>query len=499
MLDEPTAGPRSGPGLERTPVLAAVILLALGARLAFLSAPSLWLDEAISANIAQGRLADCVREARADLHPPLYYVLLHAWSVLGHGEFALRLFSVAANVLAGGVLFLWVRRMLGPSAALLTLLLHALSPFQVRYSQEVRMYSLASLWMALALLCAWSYLARRRWPALAGYVLCSALGLYTHYQTGVFLVAANVAATVRLLGDRRVLFRRWYPAQLAVLLLFGPWVPSFLQQLTAGGRSWVPFNPSPASLASPFLAFVWGEPVVGRLRGLAHAPGARLLLAAAALALAALLTLGARRKRIRLSRPGPPILFAGIVALGAVVLSFGLSFRSNVYGPKYLMGAALAFQALLGHALVALIRRRRAAGIALLALVLLSQALMLADAQRPENRREDWRAAVAYIRGHPQRPAIVAFHFDRPMAPFVYYADGSIPAFGWVRDGRLSPAFAEAVDGRGETIWLFDYLSELYDPAGSVRRGLTERGYAPAEHRDFNGVGLTRWQKLAGP
>jgi mannosyltransferase len=159
-----------------------MLSLAFGARILYLSAPSLWLDEAISANIIKGSIADCIQHAKADLHPPLYYLLLHLWSFIGRDEFTLRLFSVIANFLSGVILFLCARRMFHSSVALLALLLFTLSPFQIRYSQEVRMYSLLGLWMVLVLFFAWEYLKNRSLPFLFGYIFSSALGLYTHYQ-----------------------------------------------------------------------------------------------------------------------------------------------------------------------------------------------------------------------------------------------------------------------------------------------------------------------------
>ena len=113
-------------------------------------------------------MADCIGQAKTDLHPPLYYVLLHLWSFLGRDEFTLRLFSVLTNLLTGFVLFFCVRRMFDNRTALLTLLLFTISPFQIRYSQEVRMYSLVGLWMVLVLFFVWRYIESRNWLSLLG-------------------------------------------------------------------------------------------------------------------------------------------------------------------------------------------------------------------------------------------------------------------------------------------------------------------------------------------
>ncbi len=109
-----------------------LILLGCGARVLFLSGPSLWLDEANSVLFIKGSAADCINHAKTDLHPPLYYLLLHFWSSLGRDEFTLRLFSVLTNVLTGFVLFGLARSMFNSRIALLALLLFTISPFQIR-------------------------------------------------------------------------------------------------------------------------------------------------------------------------------------------------------------------------------------------------------------------------------------------------------------------------------------------------------------------------------
>jgi len=69
------------------------ILLVLAAALRFyrLDAQSLWNDEGTSVALAQRDLATIARHASYDIHPPLYYYLLHGWiSVAGTSEAAVR-------------------------------------------------------------------------------------------------------------------------------------------------------------------------------------------------------------------------------------------------------------------------------------------------------------------------------------------------------------------------------------------------------------------------
>src|SRR5262245_7571048 len=123
----------------------ALCALALAVRLWGLGEPALWLDEAFSWGDARQPFGLIVG-ARVDVHPPLYYGLLHLWMPLaGEGEYALRLPSALLAVLATPAAWVLGRR-LGPGGAFaggLAAGLVALSPVAVGYAREARMYALA--------------------------------------------------------------------------------------------------------------------------------------------------------------------------------------------------------------------------------------------------------------------------------------------------------------------------------------------------------------------
>ena len=123
-----------------------ILLLALGLRLYRLDGQSLWYDEGTSVVLAGRDVAAIVQGAAADIHPPLYYVLLHFWARLfGSSEVAVRLLSAIAGLGVVGAVYLLGRRLFDQQVALVAALLAALSPFLVYYSQEARMYILAAL------------------------------------------------------------------------------------------------------------------------------------------------------------------------------------------------------------------------------------------------------------------------------------------------------------------------------------------------------------------
>src|SRR5690606_34664139 len=54
-----------------------------GVVLRFLPRSAMWLDEALTVNIADLPLGDITDALRRDGHPPLFYVLLHGWMRIG--------------------------------------------------------------------------------------------------------------------------------------------------------------------------------------------------------------------------------------------------------------------------------------------------------------------------------------------------------------------------------------------------------------------------------
>ena len=227
-------------------VLAAVLLLAVLLRFYRLDASSLWSDEGNTWAMLSRSLGEIANAAAADIHPPGYYWLLKGWSlVFGSSAWAMRSFSALAGVLLV-LLIERIGRRIGPSSSgLLAALVAAANPLLIYYSQEARMY------MLLALLGAglfWSLLGLPvfREDPLPGrppsgktpfreafYVVCAALGLWTHYSFAIVLAAANLAWLGRWLGLRYAraplatwrALGGWIGLNLLAVLLFLPWLP----------------------------------------------------------------------------------------------------------------------------------------------------------------------------------------------------------------------------------------------------------------------------------
>ncbi|MCB0191341.1 MAG: glycosyltransferase family 39 protein [Anaerolineae bacterium] len=213
-----------------------VLLIAAFVRFFNLSGQSLWSDEGNSVALARRGLVEIAQRTAFDIHPPLYYWLLKLWIGLwGDSEVGLRSFSAVLGVLCVYLIGWLGIRLFGRRVGLLAALLAALSPFQVYYSQEARMYMLLTLLGTLTIV--WAVLIAEQpanlWFKL-GYIVTVTAGLYTHYAYPVVWAAAAIAVGYQLvaLRSRLSVIGGWIFVQFIPLLFYLPWLPTAWRQVT---------------------------------------------------------------------------------------------------------------------------------------------------------------------------------------------------------------------------------------------------------------------------
>jgi mannosyltransferase len=299
---------------------ALVVLTGVVAR--FLAPNGLWLDEALSVNIARLPLAQMPGALVQDGSPPLYYLLLHYWMlVFGQGEFAVRAMSAIASVATLPFVWLVGLRVGGRRTAWAALLLCASSPWAIYYSDYTRMYSLMALEAALY------FLAVRRALELPsrGRLVCvgalTAVLLYTHYWDlyllgvvglwGLWRVWSEATSGKLAPGASPGAARRIVSAMVVGSLLFIPWSPVFVFQVRHTGSPWST-PPGPAALLSVLSSFA-GKGVWAQLLS---------LLFFALIAVALFARPGPRPATVLLElRAQPPARFVGLLLVGTLVLA----------------------------------------------------------------------------------------------------------------------------------------------------------------------------------
>ena len=313
-------GPRPADRLGDV-VLAAVVVVGVVAR--FVQRSPLWLDEALSVNIARLPVGDLLDALRHDGHPPLYYLLLHGWmEVVGESDVAVRALSGLISVAALPLAWIAGRRLAGPAGARWSLAVAALSPFAVRYATEARMYSLVMLLVLAGYLVLTDALRRPTWPRLAAVAALSGLLLVTHYWSFYLLVAVGVLLVGRAWrrpGERSSATR----AMVAVAaggVLFLPWLGGFVYQSTHTGTPWgLPFRPT--AIVQTTLADMGGGQVAE-----AGLYGSSVV----ALVLLALFAVRSAGHRIELdTRTSPTVRWEVAVALGVLVVGAVVGYATD--------------------------------------------------------------------------------------------------------------------------------------------------------------------------
>ncbi len=244
--------------------IAIVFLCALALRLWGLTFDSLWLDEAYQTmvdafgikftsldsaptqklliSLGQPQSISTVLNnfRQVDpLCPPLYPIALNRWMLLfGTGDFAVRSLSVFFSMISLAVLYLGTRKLFNSRVALAVLLLAAVSPYDITYGQEARMYSLVTLCATASCFSFW-FLIRsveesRRLPIKMLWLLAyagSSFALINSHYTGAFLLAFHGLFGIGYCLKRRnaKLFAWMVGGWFLFLLAWMPWFGMFMQ------------------------------------------------------------------------------------------------------------------------------------------------------------------------------------------------------------------------------------------------------------------------------
>ncbi|MDF1500345.1 MAG: glycosyltransferase family 39 protein [Anaerolineales bacterium] len=243
-----------------------LILMGLSVRLIQLSGRPLWYDEAFAVLISREGLGAILKGtlttaqgSAADVHPPLYYTLLWIWMLIfGEGVRAVRALSVLISIAC--MTFVWktARLAFDERVGFLALVLYVLSPFQVHYGQEARMYILLSL---LLLVAAWSFLKGLEaggWWAWTILGITSALAMYTHVHAALFLIALYGSVILLRRRDRLL---KVVIAGLIALMIYSPWLVQLPGQVSRVQSGYWIAVPGITEIIQTLIAFNAGLPV----------------------------------------------------------------------------------------------------------------------------------------------------------------------------------------------------------------------------------------------
>jgi mannosyltransferase len=477
--------------LRRALPLLSILLLAMALRFYQLDGQSLWADEGNSAALAVRSLGRIARDAGRDIHPPLYYWLLHLWvRVVGTGEAGLRSLSAFSGVALVMLTYLLGARLSGRLVGLAAGFVAAVSPFQVCYSQEARMYILVALLGTATMYALLRYLESESLSWLACLILGIVAGLYTHYLFLTMWGIANLAWLVWTFSDpaRRRSTRwisTWLIALLIIAAMYTPWIPIAYRQL----RAWPAISQARGLRFYLHQAFqLWS---LGETRP--EGQGSFWLL----WGMVVLWLLGAWPERIDDDQSASANLthpiswwnrgFLLIYCLVPVLSQWGMSFLRPAYRPKFFLVAAPAYAVVLGQGVVHGLHtrwwalRNAWAGLSL-CLVLASSASSLSHYYTDATwARDDYRSTVAYISAVEREGDAIVLNAPGQWEVFRYYYKGETPVYPLPKerpaDRETVVAALERIGDKHQRLFCLFWATDESDPSRIVEGWLDQRAY----------------------
>ncbi len=473
--------------------LGALILASFALRAFHLGVQDIWWDEARNIFTASRPLDAIASAQELDIHPPLYFYLLHFWiALVGTSEFVVRFFSLWFGVATVALGFRIGACLKDRHVGWWTAFMIALAPFFVDEAQQTRMYTLVIFLSALSICLLLRAVNTRQRKFWVGYTLAAAASFYVHYSFVYILAAQNLYLALefwihwRKKQSQRQFFLSWAGSQVAIALVYLFQVPNILRQLQIYGNPGM----TPPSLSQYITdltgAFLWGQKIELDKMGFVSLA----MVAALALALIAALI----RPREALINHNAAIILIWLAV--PLVAYFIVLQKSPQFTPRYLIIATMPLYLLLALFFGKLSRRSILAG-ALPALFLFTayagawQSLYFNAAFF----NDDTRGLAQFISETAAQDDIV--FIDVPF-PFDYYYRGAAPAhYLFVDIHATADVLTEMTQSKKRLFYITWYKSDT-DPRGYVPYLLDKYTEFLGE-RDFRGYQVAWYQLPSKP
>ena len=211
-----------------------IMLIALILRAFHLNFDGLWNDEIYTAYTASPKLSfgDVYHFTIHDIHPPLHHFINKIWCmIIGHNDLSIRVLNMVFGFFAVLSVYHLTKLIFTKRTAFYAALLAAVNFYLIKYSQEVRPYSM------LILLTNFSFyyfvlLVRDGYQKVRAirYVVITTFMLYTHYFA-LFLVGGQFIAFLFLIdwSEFRDKWKKYLITFTLPNLLFLFWIPIIIR------------------------------------------------------------------------------------------------------------------------------------------------------------------------------------------------------------------------------------------------------------------------------
>lgn len=233
-------------------ILLTIFILAIGIRIYRLDFLNLWRDEAYSVVTATHSLKEIIRLSGSDTMPPLFDLMLHLWiNLFGSSETSVRMPSLLASLGTGVFTMLIFKKHLPKSNPITIALLFTVNIVSIFFAREARVYSLLTFFTTGALyfymLIYKVEMSVRSRTIVFFYILFTTLSLYSH---SLAIIPVFIQVLFLLIRSKqtnkpmRTFLKYWVPIFGIIVLLWSPWIITFISQAQrVGSDFWLTFSP----------------------------------------------------------------------------------------------------------------------------------------------------------------------------------------------------------------------------------------------------------------
>jgi len=480
--------------------------VALVLRVKGIGATDIWLDEANSWKVARLPWGAMMDNLRSSPLGPLYFVLLKLWMMLfGDSEAALRAPSLIASVLVIPVTYVIGVRTFSRRAALLGSVLLTLSPLQLYFAQEARMYMLLTLFAALY------FFAYLRWRddatsapgALVWYATAGTVMVYTNIISATLILAVNIdafwllaqrwwrdgrgkkseAAAAGGVGRARAGWAalEWIVANAAIIIAFLLYLLSVRFVAAGASQGWRGALGAADSLRAlfeyPLVAlhgvYYYAHDFAAAAAELEHYPSGpafsrflELFLVQPLTLIVVVLVLGAGGSRmLRGSRRAVVLAVVVPLVIGTIV-----SVSQQLDLTRYFLFASPFLFLMIGYGLTRLVESGAIGATVALGVLLLTTSFGIRNYGRIDARDSDYRPVARVLASDSSRASAILVQPPEAAEPLSYYLRNAHTAPVRVVPPR-APIAGSLPGGSGARAWLvLDYRSRLYGDSPAALR-----------------------------
>ena len=452
-------------------------------------------DFSVLLKVTNGSIASTISWAKQTNLVPLYFILLNVWRNLGEGEVFTKLLGIILGTLSIPATYLIGKKLLGESAALLGAFLLAVSPFHIEQAQQLKPHVLLALLSLLSIYWFLDVWDNGRLISLLGYIVCTVVGLYTHYCMAFIILSEQVVFLIFFRKRGRKLLVKWFGAQLWLVLMFLPWLGVLYGQLWSNRLTGlVPGFSRLFAWPELALTFSLGYTAVeftgmtsGKVYSYSDIIANLPVLIVIVLVFGSASLLGTIRALRRGLKGRILLAFLLFPVISAFALAFVPAF--SAFSPKLLIGPS-AFYYLLLALSASYSEKQRWVTLIFMGLLLLNAYSLFNFYFRDTEfgRKSNWRGLVGYVVDHTQ-PGDVIGGGD-PLA-FEWYYQGNLPVHYFSASSLNASPEAETERvaqtlGSHPRVWYAEPTRSNPDSAQALALRWLQTDYIEVEEVRFN-------------